>query len=47
MVDTVLWRSPKFAGKKLHEKILLGGILARVDNDEEDSDPDIAGLGIQ
>ena len=47
MVDTVQWNSAKFKGKKLYEKILLGGILTRVDNDEEDTVPDVAGLGIQ
>lgn len=47
MVDTVQWNSPKFQGKKLYEKILLGGILARYDDQDEDTNVDIAGLGIQ
>ena len=47
MVDTVPWNSQKFAGRKLYEKILLGGILARIDDEEEETDLDVAGLGIR
>lgn len=47
MVDTVPWNSQKFAGRKLHEKILLGGILGKVDEDDEkETDLSVAGLGI-
>ena len=34
MVDTVLWDAKDI--EYLHEKILLGGILKRLDDDDED-----------
>ena len=36
MVDTVLWDAKDV--DYLHEKILLGGILKRLDDDDEEDD---------